>query len=151
MTILWFVSKSGLRFGWCWSGSKLFANVISRQKQLPLARKKVKRNNSDIIWSIVLLIHDITPKVSKEAKINNWYHQVPHLTQDTIWESDKNTIKHHTQESQEVSPGDHKAAMNRQESMRACSKIMKPKRDIGGEKWNCCHRWNCYSKQIGGT
>ena len=38
------------------------------------------------------------------------------LTQDTTWESDKNTIKHHIQESQEVSPfsaGDHKAAMNR--------------------------------------
>ena len=33
----------------------------------------------------------------------------------------------------------------------ACSKIMKPKRDIGGEKWNCCHRWNCYSKRIGDT
>ena len=27
-----------------------------------------------------------------------------HLTRDTIWESDKNTRKHHTQESQEVGP-----------------------------------------------
>ena len=34
-----------------------------------------------------------------------------------IWESDKNTSKHHTQERQEVSPFpafDHKAARNRQ-------------------------------------
>ena len=35
-------------------------------------------------------------------------------------ESDKTPIKHHTQEGQEVSPsqaGDHKATLNRQESM----------------------------------
>ena len=59
-------------------------------------------------------------KVSKKAKIRNQYNQVPHLTQDTTWESDKNTRKHHIQECQEVSPfpaGDHKAAMNGQESM----------------------------------
>ena len=39
--------------------------------------------------------------------------------QDTTWESNENTIKHHTQESQEVSPfpaGDHKATANRQET-----------------------------------
>ena len=56
-------------------------------------------------------------QVSKEAKIRNQYNQVPHLHP---MESDKNAIKHHTQESQEVSPfpaGDRKAAMNRQESM----------------------------------
>ena len=48
--------------------------------------------------------------VRKAAKIRNQYNRVPHLTQDTTWESDKN---------QEVSPfqaGDHKAAMNRHES-----------------------------------
>ena len=60
-------------------------------------------------------------KVSKKAKIRNRYNQVPHLTQTTTWESDKNTRKHHIQESQEFSPspaGDHKEAeMNRQESM----------------------------------
>ena len=42
------------------------------------------------------------------------------VDQDTIWESDKNTRKHHTQESQEVSPspsGDHMAASNRQDSI----------------------------------
>ena len=37
-------------------------------------------------------------KVRKAAKIRNRYNQVPHLTQDTTWESDKNTIKHHKQE-----------------------------------------------------
>ena len=62
-------------------------------------------------------------KVSKEAKVRNPYNQVQYLTQDTTWESDKGdkyTIKHRTQVGQEVSPlpaGDHKAAMNRQESM----------------------------------
>ena len=37
----------------------------------------------------------------------------------TIWETNKYTIKHYTQESQEVSPfppDDHKAAMKRQEN-----------------------------------
>ena len=53
----------------------------------------------------------------EEAKIRNRYNQVPHLTRDTAWESDKNTGKYHTQESQEVCPfpvGDHKAARNKQ-------------------------------------
>ena len=36
----------------------------------------------------------------KKAKTRNLYNQVPHLTQDTIWESDKNTRKHHIRESQ---------------------------------------------------
>ena len=53
--------------------------------------------------------------ISIEVKIKNRYNQAPHLTQDTTWESDKNTIKHHTQESQGVSPfpaRDYKAAMS---------------------------------------
>ena len=52
-------------------------------------------------------------KVRKKAKIRNRYN----LTQDIIWETDKNTRKLHIQESKEVSPvptGDHKAAKNRQ-------------------------------------
>ena len=59
---------------------------------------------------------DRTYKVSKEAKIRNLYDQVPHPTQDITRESEKNTIKHHIQESQEVTSfpaGDHKAALNR--------------------------------------
>ena len=61
----------------------------------------------------------IIHKVRKKAKIRNLYNQIPHLIQDAITESAKN-IKHHIQESQEVSPfpaGDLKAAMNRQDSM----------------------------------
>ena len=34
-------------------------------------------------------------KVIKAAKIRSQYAQVPHLTQDITWESEKNTIKHH--------------------------------------------------------
>ena len=49
-------------------------------------------------------------KVRKMAKIWNQYNQVPHLTQDTTWKSNKTTINI-TNKSQEVSPfpaGDHK-------------------------------------------
>ena len=46
------------------------------------------------------LIHGI--KVKKVAKIRNWYNQVPHLAQDTIWESDKTQLNI-TNKSQEVS------------------------------------------------
>ena len=56
----------------------------------------------------------------KKAKIRDRYNQMPHLTQDTTSESDKNTRKHDIQESQEVSPfsaGNYMAAMNRQDSM----------------------------------
>ena len=59
-------------------------------------------------------------KVWKKANIRNRYNQVPHLAQDTTWESDKTTIKHHIQDSQEVIPfpaGDHMAAVNRQDSI----------------------------------
>ena len=34
----------------------------------------------------------------KTAKIRNECNQIPHLFQDTTWESDNNTIKHHKQE-----------------------------------------------------
>ena len=60
------------------------------------------------------------------AKIRNRYNQVPHLTQDITWESNKTTINI-TNKNQEVSPflasdlpfqaGDHKAAMNRHKRM----------------------------------
>ena len=59
-------------------------------------------------------------KLEKKAKIRNRYDQVPHLAQDTILESDKIIRIHHTQDIQEISPfpaGDHKAAMNRQDSV----------------------------------
>ena len=59
-------------------------------------------------------------KVRKAAKVRNRYNQVPHLTQDTVWESDKTQLNM-TNKSKEVSPfsvGDYKAAMNRRESMK---------------------------------
>ena len=71
----------------------------------------------------IIVIHSFAfsrSKRAKKAKIRNRYNQVPHLTRDTIWESDKNTRKYHTKESQEVSlfpAGDHKAARNRQDSI----------------------------------
>ena len=58
-------------------------------------------------------------RVGKAAKIMNRYNRVQHLTQDITWKSDK-TQPNITNKSQEVSPfpsGDHKAAMNRRESM----------------------------------
>ena len=61
-----------------------------------------------------------TSKVRKKANIRNRYIQVLQVTRDTIWESDKNTRKHHTQENRGISPfqaGDHKAARNRQDSI----------------------------------
>ena len=48
-------------------------------------------------------MHMMTFKKEKKANIRNGYNQVPHLTQDTIWESDKYTRKH-IQESQKDSP-----------------------------------------------
>ena len=56
-------------------------------------------------------------KVESKAKIRNRYNKDPYLTWNTIWESDRNTRKHNTQESQEVSPfpaGDHKKQVSRQ-------------------------------------
>ena len=58
-------------------------------------------------------------KVRKTAMIRNRYNQVPHLSEDTKWESNKITIII-TNKSQEVNYfplGDRKAAMNRRESM----------------------------------
>ena len=69
--------------------------------------------------SLVFFKNEKSHNKRKKARIRNRYNQVLHMTQDTIWESDKNTRKHHRQESQEVSPfpaGDHKAARNRQDS-----------------------------------
>ena len=61
-----------------------------------------------------------TVVIKKKAKIRNQYNQVPHLTRDSTWESEKNIRKHHTQESLEVRlfpAGYHKGARNRQYSI----------------------------------
>ena len=62
-------------------------------------------------------------KWRKTTRISNKYNQVPHLSQDTQWGSNKITIDLKNK-SQEVSPfpsGDNKAAMNRRESMASKS------------------------------
>ena len=59
-------------------------------------------------------------RVRKTAKIRNQYNQVPHLTLKKT-----KSQKDITNNSQEVRPflaGDHKAAMNRRESMTNTSK-----------------------------
>ena len=65
-------------------------------------------------------------KVRKKAKIRKRYNQVPNLTQDTVWESDKKkTGKNHAQDSQMVSPfptGDHKAARLQETDIGIASK-----------------------------
>ena len=56
---------------------------------------------------------------TKTASVRNQYNQVPHLTQDTTWERDKSQLDI-TNKSKEISlfpAGDHKAAINRRESM----------------------------------
>ena len=70
--------------------------------------------------------------------MRNQYNQVSYLTQNTTLESDE-TQENITHKSQEVSPfpaGDHKAAMNRQDSMTGT----KHKYQIGSTKeapsWN---------------
>ena len=85
-----------------------------------LSREKISealiRLRECAVWSVPLLFY--CNKVRMVAKIRNRYNQVPPLTQDTIWESDKNTIKHHKRESRGPFPaGDYKTAMNRRESI----------------------------------
>ena len=53
-------------------------------------------------WHAILLLQSSPKNIKKKVKIRNRYNQVPHLTKDTIWESDKNTVNHNKQESQEV-------------------------------------------------
>ena len=58
-------------------------------------------------------------KAKKKARIRSDTIKYPHFTRDPIWESDKNSRRHYTQEIQEVSrfpAGDHKAARKRQDA-----------------------------------
>ena len=60
----------------------------------------------------LLLDECFSHNVSKKVKITNLYNQIPHLTQDIIWER-----IHQIQEIKEVYPfqaGDYEAARNRQ-------------------------------------
>ena len=85
-----------------------------------MAISRLKPTKMTFLILVYNLVQSVQGKVRKKAKIGNRNNQVPHLSQDTTSESDKNTRKHHKQESQEVSPfpaGDHKAAMNSQDSV----------------------------------
>ena len=64
-----------------------------------------------------MTLEDKVFNVRTKAKIKNRHNQAPHLTRDTTWESDKNTIKHHIQEVSPFPAGDHNATMNRREIM----------------------------------
>ena len=55
--------------------------------------------------------------VREKAKSRHLYNQVPHLTHDTVWESEKYIRKLHIQDQPFPSSGDHKAARYRQDSM----------------------------------
>ena len=69
-------------------------------------------------------------------------------TRDTILEGDKNTRKHHTQESQAVCPfpaGDHKAARNREDSILKTNVKHNNKKDPEKK-----HRLGMVSKKITG-
>ena len=79
-------------------------------------------NMHNNVVSLLISVTDfkIIVKMRKKARIRNRYNRVPHQSQDTTWESDKNTRKHHIQENQEVSSfpvGGHKVTMNRQDSI----------------------------------
>ena len=89
-------------------------NPVFRSFQLPIIR-----TDSCGPWHLEQSRFDCSYKeIRKAAKIRNRYNQVPHLTQDTIWDGEKNT--NITNKSLEVGPflaGDHRAAMNRHESV----------------------------------
>ena len=60
------------------------------------------------------------------------YNQVPHLTRDTIWESDKNTRKINTEEMQIASPfsvGDYKYARDRQDNITKTIRYINNRKD----------------------
>ena len=71
-------------------------NILKKLSRLPISA------NTGVLTSKSEYHQEMPPsytadkKVKKKAKIRNRYNQVPHLTRDTIWESDKNTRKHHT-------------------------------------------------------
>ena len=86
-------------------------------------------------------------KVRKKTKIRNRYNQVPNLTQNTIWISDKNKSKHYIQESQEASPftvGGHKATRNRQD--RRTFKVKQPGRS-SPSRFVCLFAF-CFTSQV---
>ena len=81
-----------------------------------LHRVKIKYSIREYVC--IVLIKD-SFKISKTSMIRKEYNQVPHLTQDTTWESNRTTINI-TNKSQDVSPysaGDYKAINRRVQSI----------------------------------
>ena len=54
---------------------------------------------SGLLSCLTIVLKAKLLKVNKEAKIRKRYNQALNLTQDNTWESDKNTVKHHIQQS----------------------------------------------------
>ena len=98
------------------NGNANKVQVKSRELVIPSMRIYWLCDARNLKW-----LPSIAFNVRKATKIRNRYNQIPHLTQDITWESHKKTRKTYKKnKSQEVSPfpaGDHKAAMNRRESM----------------------------------
>ena len=108
---------------WKLQSEKLSGHLPKKTSLIIEKSEPVKRAGKFFWW--FYCINDILSEkvriveVRKMAKIRNQYNQVPHLTQDTTWESNTTTINI-TNKSQEVSPfpaGDHKEAKNRHKSM----------------------------------
>ena len=103
------------------SNNSLFVGQLCEYKSLALWARDLIFFTTDLqtvnyystIHAIELIYFLI--KVKKKAQIRNRYNQVPHLTRDTIWESDK-THRNITVHSP-FPAGDHKAARNRQDSI----------------------------------
>ena len=76
--------------------SPLFCYPLCKSSTLQNCIAKVIRSSVNNCFQYIL-------KVRKMAKIRKRYNQVPHLTQDTTWKSNKNTINI-TNKRQEVIP-----------------------------------------------
>ena len=82
----------------------------------------------------------VTWKVRMTAKFRNRYNQVPHLSQDTKWESNKIRINI-TNKNQGVGPfpsGDNKAAMNRTLTCATYVSVNKMQYDMFLKKCQSC-------------
>ena len=100
-----------------WSDCSFRSSLIwvhSVCKRLPKCISRWK-GRQHLLWIVEKgLLHFF--KVRKTAKIRKRYNQVPHLTKDTTWESNKKSINI-TNMSQELSSfpaGDHKQGSNEQ-------------------------------------
>ena len=103
-----------------------FFNVSNIDQLLLLELLIARRYKYSPLNSELALVNWII-KVSKGAKIRNWYNQVPYLTQDTNGKVTNSQLDT-TNESQEVSPfpaGDHKAHIKRRAQMHSKHKTEK--------------------------